>query len=78
MHRWWLRLHRYGLEPSPRCPNEHGKPSRWNSLTVVVLTTAHLNHTPEDCADGNLRAMCQSCHLNYDRAHHAATRKASR
>ena len=24
-----------------------------------MLTTAHLNHTPEDCAPDNLRAMCQ-------------------
>ena len=39
----------------------------------VVLTTAHLNHTPEDCSDGNLKAMCQGCHLHYDRHHHAQT-----
>lgn len=32
----------------------------------VVLTVAHLNHTPEDCADENLRAWCQRCHLAYD------------
>ena len=32
----------------------------------VVLTVAHLNHTPEDCADENLRAWCQSCHNSYD------------
>lgn len=78
MHVWWRRLAALGLEPGPRCPNEHGRPSRWNPATTVVLTTAHLNHTPEDCSDENLRAMCQSCHLNYDRAHHAQTRAASR
>lgn len=33
----------------------------------VVLTVAHLNHTPEDCDPDNLRAMCQRCHLTYDR-----------
>lgn len=32
----------------------------------VVLTVAHLNHTPEDCADENLRAWCQRCHNIYD------------
>lgn len=76
-HVWWKRLHNLGLEPTPRCPNEHGKPSQWNSSTIVVLTTAHLNHVPEDCGDDNLRAMCQSCHLNYDREHHAKTRRAT-
>jgi hypothetical protein len=44
----------------------------------VVLTTAHLNHTPEDCSDENLKAMCQGCHLHYDRGHHAQTRAATR
>lgn len=32
----------------------------------VVLTVAHLNHTPEDCADENLLHMCQGCHNRYD------------
>lgn len=41
---------------------------------TVVLTTAHLDHTPENCDPGNLRAMCQGCHLHYDRDHHARTR----
>jgi hypothetical protein len=37
----------------------------------VVLTIAHLDHTPENCADDNLRAWCQRCHLTYDAKHHA-------
>lgn len=41
----------------------------------VVLTTAHLNHTPEDCRDEVLKAMCQRCHLAHDREHHAASRR---
>lgn len=61
----------------PRCPNTHGDPSVF-TLKKVVLTTAHLNHTPEDCSDENLRAMCQGCHLWYDRAHHAETAAATR
>jgi 5-methylcytosine-specific restriction endonuclease McrA len=32
----------------------------------VVLTIAHLDHTPENCAPENLRAWCQSCHNAYD------------
>jgi hypothetical protein len=37
----------------------------------IVLTIAHLDHTPENCADDNLRAWCQRHHLAYDQAHHA-------
>jgi hypothetical protein len=34
--------------------------------SIVVLTVAHLNHIPEDCADDNLKSMCQRCHNRYD------------
>jgi 5-methylcytosine-specific restriction endonuclease McrA len=44
----------------------------------VVLTIAHLDHTPEHCELENLRAWCQRCHLTYDAAHHAANRKKNR
>lgn len=40
-----------------------------------TLTVAHLNHTPEDCRSENLKAMCAPCHLKYDAAHHAETRR---
>lgn len=36
----------------------------------VVLTIAHLDHTPENCAHANLMAMCQQHHLAYDQKHH--------
>src|SRR6188768_3374798 len=49
------------------------------SVTRIVLTIAHLDHTPENCADDNLRALCQRCHNRYDRPHRnknaAATRR---
>jgi 5-methylcytosine-specific restriction endonuclease McrA len=41
---------------------------------TIVLTIAHLNHTPEDCRPENLRAWCQRCHLNYDRDTHIENR----
>lgn len=37
----------------------------------VVLTVAHLDHNPQNCADENLKALCQRCHLRYDAKHHA-------
>jgi 5-methylcytosine-specific restriction endonuclease McrA len=41
----------------------------------IVLTIAHLDHTPEHCARDNLRALCQKCHNAYDAKHRAQTRK---
>jgi len=46
--------------------------------TKVVLTIAHLDHAPENCADDNLKALCQRCHLAYDASHHAETARATR
>lgn len=42
----------------------------------VVLGVAHLNHKPGDDRDENLKALCQWCHLNYDKIHHRETRAA--
>lgn len=47
-------------------------------LIRIVLTIAHLDHQPENCADENLRAWCQRHHLGYDAQHHAATAYATR
>jgi 5-methylcytosine-specific restriction endonuclease McrA len=32
----------------------------------IILTVAHLDHTPENCSNENLRAWCQRCHNRYD------------
>jgi hypothetical protein len=34
---------------------------------VIVLTIAHLDHNPAHNDMQNLGALCQRCHLNYDR-----------
>jgi hypothetical protein len=60
-----------------RCPNRH-RGRAYGTGSAVVLTTAHRDHTPENCTEENLTAMCQGCHLHYDREHHAATAKATR
>lgn len=41
----------------------------------VVLTIMHLDHTPENCGDDNLRAACQRCHNAYDLNHRVANMK---
>src|SRR3990167_2751561 len=61
-------LHRTTGGPR-RCVERNGEPAKW-AKGKVVLTVAHLNHTPEDCRDENLKAMCQRCHLRYDLKHH--------
>lgn len=37
-------------------------------IVRIVLTVAHLDHQPENCADDNLRCWCQRCHNRYDAA----------
>ncbi len=47
----------------------------------VVLTIAHLDHTPENCDPANLKALCQKCHNDYDRPYrlkNAAITRASK
>jgi len=44
----------------------------------IVLTIAHLDHTPENNHPDNLRAWCQKCHLDHDRQHHIQTRARKR
>ena len=45
---------------------------------VIVLTIAHLNHTPEDCDVTNLQALCQRCHLRHDAKLHASNSAKTR
>lgn len=46
----------------------------------VVLTIAHLDHDKEnwEVADERLAALCQGCHLSYDRPRHAQNKKYGR
>ncbi|WP_067470103.1 hypothetical protein [Actinomadura macra] len=60
-----------------RCRAWHGHPHP-DTGSTVVLTVAHLDHTPENCDPANLCAMCQACHLSYDARHHATTRGRTR
>lgn len=72
-------------QPDPwpkRCEERHGEPAKWAKGTIV-LTIAHLGDpSPENCADDNLKAMCQRCHLRYDQplhqAHAAETRRRAK
>lgn len=62
------------------CGAENNKPHPITG-SIVVLTVAHLGtphpdgtpgdkHDKMDVRPGNLAALCQRCHLNYDRDEH--------
>lgn len=83
----WIAMHWHVAEPKGsglRDNPRHGEtfPCRyresviWTKVKRIVLTIAHLDHTPENCADENLKALCQRCHLRYDAKHH--TQNAAR
>ncbi|MFZ2869640.1 hypothetical protein [Zavarzinia sp.] len=54
-----------GSPAFPNCRAVNGEPHPVTS-SRVVLTVAHLDHQPENCADENLKAWCQRCHNTYD------------
>lgn len=54
-----------GQDHGGRCTAKHGEPHP-DTGSIVVLTTMHLNHAPEDNRDENLLAGCQRCHNRYD------------
>ena len=62
--------HKRGL----RCDAKQGMPHPVTK-SKVVLTVAHLDHTPANCSDDNLKAMCQRCHISYDADHHTQSRR---
>jgi 5-methylcytosine-specific restriction endonuclease McrA len=63
-----------GSPDFPDCRAVNGQPHPVTG-SRVILTVAHLDHTPENCAPENLKAWCQRCHLNYDRKTRKAPRK---
>lgn len=44
----------------------------------IVLTVSHKDHDPQNNDPANLQALCQRCHLHYDRGHHARSRRINR
>lgn len=66
-----------GSPAYPDCRAPNGAPHPVTG-SRVVLTVAHLDHTPENCEAHNLKAMCQRCHLTYDAEHHKRTAYATR
>ena len=62
--------------------DRRGRPARWPDLidaihirvTRVVLAAAHLDNDPANNRLGNLRSLCQRCHMLHDRPFHLVQR----
>jgi hypothetical protein len=52
-----------------------GKEAAQVRQSRVVLAAAHLDHNPSNNRPGNLKSLCQRCHLIHDRPHHLARRR---
>ncbi len=63
---------------TPECFPSEMLPRKSIVSRYVILTVAHLNHTPGDDRDENLKALCSWCHLNYDKLQHKKTRSERR
>lgn len=59
-------------EGSPAYPDCRARNYEPHPVTgsKVILTIAHIDHDTENNVASNLRAWCQRCHLNHDRALH--------
>lgn len=81
---YWVRYRRAGERcectgecyPGPKCPHQGRCPHQHRKSGIfqqghVVLTTAHLCSCHPLCAiPSHVKAMCQSCHLRFDRYQH--------
>ena len=70
----------YKCEGSPDYPNCKAVNYEPHPVTgsKVILTIAHLDHDITNNDESNLKAWCQRCHLNYDKDHHANSRRINR
>ncbi len=57
-----------------RCRARHGK-AHPTTGSCVTLQCAHLDHDEANCVPENLRAMCERCHLRYDKNEHIRRRR---
>lgn len=77
-----IRCGGYWLDPatyrwqSPDGGPAAADPTGRDRSVYIVCTVAHLNHLAGDDRPENLRFLCQSCHLAWDRGHHKETRSA--
>ena len=59
-----------GSPQYPDCRAAHGAPHPVTG-SIVVLTTGHRDHDPQNSDPANLAVWCQRCHLAHDADEHA-------
>lgn len=59
----------YGDDAEARAKWSAANTPGFFGAVYIILTIAHLDHDPEnwDVSDDRLAALCQRCHLDYDR-----------
>jgi hypothetical protein len=75
--RWWDEAERTWRNGRGRKLRNLAAPDRSSSRlrqTRVLLATAHLDHDPTNNRPGNLKALCQRCHMLHDREEHLRRR----
>lgn len=66
-----------GTPQHPECRAVNGE-KHPETGSKVVLTIAHMDQDPGNNDNGNLRALCQRCHLAWDRPHHLVSASITR
>ncbi len=66
-----------GTPQFPKCEAVN-RESHPETGSKVVLTIAHMDHDSTHTDPERCRALCQRCHLNWDREHHAKNAAATR
>lgn len=60
------------------CGKQCRKPGEPFDTHRRTLTVSHQDHDPMNVERSNLKALCAPCHLRYDAAHHAESRRVRR
>lgn len=77
---WWFTLDGEAHDQTGKL-QFHFRGSEFDSpdrLVTIRLTLAHLNRIPGDDREENLMALCQYCHLNYNRSVNVVQAKETR
>lgn len=76
VHQKWVEFHQQLY--TPHSSWTYPKLLKHFGFTKIVLTVAHLDHDKENNRFWNLKALCQKCHLEYDKSHHINNRRFGR
>ena len=73
--RWWDEARSAWRTGDGRILRGRPAPGPYAPVTRVILAAAHLDHDPTNNRPGNLKALCQRCHILHDREEHGRRRR---